>query len=314
MKRAQKKYWEGVAARKAAEEQAIAAERLAIRALLDHRIPDSERLVRDMRNPRLADELRAHGSGPTRVTHATDVVRRYALIIAGRTGGDAQAITQHFRQLIGEEQAGKLGINTGKLKVSDRTAPDGGRIIDIKLSDHDMAAVAGYLASPDHLNLANLPPNPFGNPRVADLLVRIDRTLKMSMIAPSNPYSGRGGPTCHQLQAEALRDARVVANEISRAMPSNAAREAALKAMRLDGSLDVYTPQVVRRTGWQDIQVSQTDPVTGQPTPVTRKVPVYGVVPGLPGDPTRYRVIDSRAAAWHLVDLFDTYVPGTNPT
>jgi len=50
MKRAQKKYWEGVAARRAAEEQAVAAEWLAIRALLDHRIPDSERLVRDIRD------------------------------------------------------------------------------------------------------------------------------------------------------------------------------------------------------------------------------------------------------------------------
>jgi hypothetical protein len=67
-------------------------------------------------------------------THATDVVRRYGRIIAGRTGGDAQAVAQHFRQLIGEEQAGKLGINAGKLKVFDCAAPDGGRMIDIKLS------------------------------------------------------------------------------------------------------------------------------------------------------------------------------------
>jgi hypothetical protein len=306
MKRAQKKEWERVYARRAAEEHAVAAEWLAIRALLDHRIPDSGRLVRDMRDPRLADELRAHGSGPTGVAHATDVVRRYALIIAGRTGGDAQAVTQHFRQLTGGERAGKLGINTGRLKMSDRTAPDGSRTIDIELSDRDMAAVAGYLASPDHLNLANLPLNPFGSPRVADLLVRIHRTLNMAQIAPSNPHKALGRPTSHQLQSEALRDAHVVAHEISRAMPSNAAREAALKAMRLDGCLGIYTPDVVRRTGWQDVQVSETDPVTGQLVPVTRKVPVYGIVPGLPGDPTRYRVIDSRAAAGQLVGLFGT--------
>jgi hypothetical protein len=75
----------------------------------------------------------------------------------------------------------------------------------------------------------------------------------------------------HVMQHEMGRDVAVVVNEISRAMPSNAAREAALKAMRLDECLDIYTPDVVRGTGPQDIQVSETDPVTGQPIPVTRK-------------------------------------------
>jgi hypothetical protein len=83
----------------------------------------------------------------------------------------------------------------------------------------------------------------------------------MAQMAPSNSYSGRGGPTSHQLkhemhvmQHEMGRDVAVVVNEISRAMPSNAAREAALKAMRLDECLDIYTPDVVRGTGPQDIQ------------------------------------------------------------
>jgi hypothetical protein len=317
MKRAEKEYRKRLAAqlaREAAERQTIAAERLAIRALLDHRIPDSERLVNDMKHPLFLSELHSHGSGPTGVTYMTDVVECYARIIARRTSGDAQAVTQHFQKLIGEEQAGKLGINLGKLKMSDRTAPDGGPIIDIKLSDHDVVAIAEYLVSPDHLNLGNLPPNPFGNPRVANLLVRIGRTGSMAQITPSNPYSGRGGPTSHQLRYEMGQDVGVLANEISRAMPSNAAREAALKAMRLDSSLDIYTPRVVRRTGWQDIQVSETDPVTGQPIPVTRKIPVYGAVPGAPGDPTRYRVSNPGAAAGQLLDWFDTYVPGKAPT
>lgn len=59
-------------------------ERLALKALLDRRIA-------------------AHGEGPTGVTHLTDVVRRYALVIAWRIGGDAQGIQQHFAQLIGKE-------------------------------------------------------------------------------------------------------------------------------------------------------------------------------------------------------------------
>jgi hypothetical protein len=305
MKRAEKKYWERVNAQKAAENQAIAAERLAFKALLDQRIPDSEHLVRDMKHPLFINELRAHGCGPTGVTYTTDVVQRYARIIARYTGGDAQAVTQHFRQLIGEEQAGKLGINVGRLKIANRSAPGGGTIVEIKLSDHDVVAIAEYLVSPDHLNLGNLPPNLFGNPRVANLLDSIRNLLGVAQITPSNPYHGHGGPTSHQLRHQAAQEVDVLANEISRAMPSNAAREAALKAIRLENCLKIYTPQVVRRTGWKDIQVSETDHLTGQPIPVTRRIPVYGTVPGAPGDPTRYRVRDAEGVAGRLLSWYE---------
>jgi hypothetical protein len=310
MKRAEKEYRARVSAqqaREAAENQANAAEHLAIKALLDQRIPDSERLVCDMKHPLVINELRAHGSGPTGVTYTTDVVQRYARIIATHTGGDAQAVKQHFEQLIRREQAAKLGIDIAKLRISDRATPGGdGTIVDILLSDHDVVAIAEYIVSPDYLNLGNLPPNPFGNPRVASLLASINWLRTMAQYAPAHPYTGTGKPTTHQLKHQMELEVEVVVNEISRAMPGNAARAAALKAMRLDDCLKIYTPGVVRRTGWQDIQVYETDHVTGQPTPATSRIPVYGIVPGTASDPTRYRVVDRAGAAGRLWFLYST--------
>jgi hypothetical protein len=300
MKRAEKAYRERALAERARE----AAEELALKALLDHRIPESERLVRDMKHPLFINEFRAHGIGSTGVTYTNDVVQRYARIIAEHASGDAQVVKQHFQQLIGKEQAAKLGINVGKLKISDRVAPGGGTIVDIKLSDHDVAAIAEYLVSPDHLNLGNLPPNPFGNPKVANLLDSIRNFQSVAQIAPSHPYTGSSLPTTHALQYTMAQEVDVLANEISRAMPSNAAREAALKAMRLEECLKIYTPHVVRRTGWKDIQVSETGPLTGQPIAVTRRIPVYGTVPGTPGDPTRYRVLNAEGVAGQLLNWY----------
>jgi hypothetical protein len=99
--------------------------------------------------------------------------------------------------------------------------------------------------------------------------------------------------------------ADVVAHEISRAMPSNEAREAALKAMRLSHCLETYMPQVVRRAGWQDIRVHDADPVTGQPTSEMRKIAVYDVSPGEPGSPTRYRCAGKHhALVYGLLNLY----------
>jgi hypothetical protein len=263
------------------------AERLALKALLDHRIPDSEHLVRAMKHPLLPGELAARGAGPTGVTYSSDVVRLYARVIAQRTGGAAQAVQQHFTQLIGKERAARLGINLGKLKVTSQAAEGGGTLVSVVFSDHDSVAVAGYLVSPDHLNLGDLPPNPFGNPRVADLMKQMKVLHDQSMIAHTTPYNGVG-PAAGQFRSQAEELVDVVAYEISRAMPGNEAREAAIKAMRLTDCLETYTPQVVRQTGWQDIRVHDPDPVTGQLVTGTRNIAVYGVSPGELGSPTRY--------------------------
>lgn len=282
------------------------AEELALKALLDHRVPDSERLVRAMKHPLFLNELRARGNGPTGVAYTADVVRRYARIIAEHASGDAQDIRRHFQQLIGKEQAAKLGINVGKLKISDQPAPGGGTIVDIKLSDHDVVAIAEYLISPDHLNLGNLPPNPFGNPRVASVMDTIKVLRWEEARAPEHPYTYSGGPTVYELRHQIAKNVKIVANEISRAMPDNAAREAALKAMRLDDCLTIYTPRAVRQTGWQDIQAYETDPAAGRPTPMARRIAVSGFVQGTPDDPTRYRVHDPEVVATRLLNFYDT--------
>jgi hypothetical protein len=162
------------------------AEWLALKALLDHRIPDSERLVRAVKHPLLLSELAAHGTGPTGVMYATDVVRRYARVIAQRTGGTAQAVQQHFTQLIGRERAAELGVNLAKLKVTSRPNESVGAVVDVIFSDRDIAAVAGYLVLPDHLNLGNLPPNPFGSPRVGGLMERMKSLNYQARRTPEN--------------------------------------------------------------------------------------------------------------------------------
>jgi hypothetical protein len=299
MKRAEKARWERAAEERARE----AAEELALKVLLGRRFPDSEHLVRAMKHPLFLTELRARGGGPTGVTYTSDVVRRYARVI----GGDAQAVKQHFTQLIGKEQAGKLGINVGKLKISDRPAPRFGTTVDIELlSDHDVVVIAEYLASPGYLDLGNLPPNPFGSPRIANLMNNIKVLQQEAKRAPSHPYTLSGGPTVHELHYRIGKIVSIVAYEISRGMPDNAAREAALKAMRLGECLRIYTPRVVRRTGWQDIQAYETDPGTGQPEPVTRRIAVYGTVPGTPEEPTRYMVLDLKAVVARFLNWYDT--------
>ena len=84
--------------------------------------------------------------------------------------------------------------------------------------------------------------------------------------ARRTPFSTHGaGPTSSRLGYRVERLADVVAREISRAMPGDEAREAALKATRLSDCPETYTPQVVCRTGWQDTRGHDADPVTGQP-------------------------------------------------
>ncbi len=283
MKRAERERRE----RQVEDDRRAGAERLALKALLDRRIPDSERLVCDMKHPHLLDEFAAHGEGPTGVTHSTGVVRCYARVIAQHVGGGAQAVQQHFTQLIGKERAAELGINLGRLQVTSHPAAGGRTTLDVEFRRQDIAAIAGYLISPDHLNLGSLPPNPFGGPRAAALMDRMKALYHRSRWATENVDEG---PTVHQLQYQAEKLAAAVAHEISRAMPSNQARSAALKAMRLDDCLETYLPRVVHRTGWQDILVHDPDPATGRPVPATRKIAVYGISPGKPGSPTRYRI------------------------
>ena len=148
MKRAERQHDERVA-----EERArTSAEWLGLKALLDRRIPESESLVIDMKTPLLrSDVLSDEDKGPTGVADASDVVARYAGVIAQRTGGDAAAVQQHFTELIGKERAATLGINLGKLKVISQPTAGGGTTFAVKLKDQEMIAFARYLASLDHL-------------------------------------------------------------------------------------------------------------------------------------------------------------------
>lgn len=307
MSRAQRKYWEGVAARRGAEEQADAAERLAIRALLDRRIPESELLVRDMKHPAFLGELSAGGSGPTGAGYSAELVRRYAAIIAKHAGGGAQAVHQHLTRLAGRELAGKLGVNVARLKVADQPAPGGGATVSIRLGDREAIALAGYLASPGGLNLGNLPLNPFGAPRVADLMDRMKWLRDMAMITPTKPPGAvhpQVGLTVHELLRQVGKCATMVLNEISRAMPSNEAREAALTAMRLEGIVKIYTPHVVTQAGWQVIRAFEADPATGRPALPARRVPVYDAFPQAATSPTRYRACDLRSVDGPLQSLY----------
>jgi len=259
------------------------AEGLARHALLDHRIADSGRLVSDMKDPLLHGELSSRGSGPTGVTYATDVVRRYTRIIAQRTGGNAQAVGEHIARLLGKEHAARLGVNLRKLKVIDQPAPDGGTTVDIRLSDHDVIAIAGYLVLPENLNLGNLPPNPFGGQRIADLMERTKALDHAARWAPDHPYTRSGGATSYQLQASANKYAEIALNEISRAMPSNEAREAALEAMHLEGCIEIFTPGRGSHAGCHTVKASDANPATGRPAQDARRVPVYKTVWVAPG-------------------------------
>jgi hypothetical protein len=294
---------------RAQEERARnAAEWLALKALLDRRIPESGRLVSDMKHPLFLNELRGHGSAPTGVTHVTDVVRRYAGVIAQRTNGDAQSVQRHFMELIAKKQAAKLGIDLGKLRVLEQSAPRSGMALSIKVGVREMVAVADYLVSPDHLNFGNLPSNPFGSPRVAAIMDRIKALYPRMRAAPEHEYTGSVGPTMYELRGWIEKNVNLVVNEISRTMPSNEARAAALKAMHLDDCLEIYTPGLVRQTGWHNMRVSGADQLTGQSVPVARRMPVYGIDPGAPAGPTRYRTkgIYGHNPGLRLLDFYDT--------
>lgn len=280
---------------------------LARRTLLDHRIADSGRLVSDMKHPLFLNELQSRGSGPSGVIYATDVVRRYLRVIAQRTGGDAQAVREHITRLLGNECATRLGVNLRKLKIFDQPAPDGGMTVDIQLSGHDVIVIAGYLALPENLNLGNLPPNPFGSRRIADLMDRIKRLDYAERRAPEHPYTRSGGPTSYQLRDSANEYVTIALNEISRVMPSNEAREAALKAMRLEDYIEIYMPGRGGHDGWQVIEASEADPATGHPALPARRVPAYKTIPVASGGPTRYRykVHKSDSIASVLANLYE---------
>lgn len=136
---------------------------------------------------------------------------------------------------------------------------------------------------------------------------RISELEHKAQRAPSHPYTRAGGPTSYQIQHQVAELARVVANEISRAMPSNQARETALKAMRLSESLETYTPQAVRRAGWEDVRVHDADPVTGSTIPVMRRIAVYEIGPGEPGSPTRYRMRTGDLHGHNFIQLLSLY-------
>jgi hypothetical protein len=150
-------------------------------------------------------------------------------------------------------------------------------------------ALAGYLFSPDHLNFGNLPPNPFGSPRVAELMDRLKSLNQMAKEAPSTRYSLRGGPTADELRPQVDKATDIAVNEFSRAMASNAVRKAALTALHLDDCMELYTLWVLHQTGWRSIQIPETVAETGQRVPATRRIAVYETIPGGPDMPTRYR-------------------------
>lgn len=259
-----------------AEHAREAAELLALQALLDHRIPDSERLVRDMKDPRFLDELRDRGRGSSGATRASDVVARYSRVIAQRTGGNAESVRQHFTGLIGKQQAADLGVNPGRMKITDRPLARGGVVVQIMLNPQEAVAIAGYLASPQHLNLGNLPVNPFGSPKLADLMNQLQALNRAARTAPEFTYGL--SPTSAQLRDEAGKLTDVVVHELSRTLPDNEARRAALKAMRLDDCLEIYRPGVLGPSG---------------------------IVPGTAEQPTRYRIrANHRDVTWRLLDFY----------
>jgi hypothetical protein len=285
----------------------VEAERLAIRALLDRRIPESELLVRDMRHPAFLAELSARGGGLTGAGRSAELVRRYAGIIATHAGGGAQAVREHLTRLAGQEAARRLGVSVARLKVTDQPQPGGGAAVSIRLRDREAIALAGYLALPDGLNFGNLPLNPFGGPHIAGLMDRMKWSRDMAMITPTKPPGAvhpQVGMTSGQLLAQVSKCADIVLNEISRAMPSNEAREAAITAMRLEGLVETYTPHVVAPAGWQVIEALDADPASGRPALSARRVPVYGAVPQAAGRPTRYRARDSRSIDGPLLYLY----------
>lgn len=177
------------------------------------------------------------------------------------------------------------------------------RSIPAKLGDHEMAALAGYLVSPDYLNFGNLPPNPFGSPRVTELMDRLKSLNETYKYAPSTRYSLRGWPSAAELSPQVDKATDIAVNEFSRAMASNAVREAALTALHLDDCMELYTLRVRHRTGWCSIQVPETVTETGQRIPVTRRIAVYETIPGGPDAPNRYRThMYNDGGVWRLME------------
>jgi hypothetical protein len=209
----------------------IAAEMLAVKALVDPRIPDGERLVRAMRARPAPDD-------PDACAYAKDVLGRYAAVIAQRTGGDARSVKQHFLELIGAEQAARLGVKIHRLGIAGRTAADGAVLFTVALNDQGICAIADYLASPTHLNLGGLPLDPFGSPKVRDLMILLKYQHEQWKWAPESRHNVLGVPSASQRQAQVGESIGAVLAELSATMPDAASRQSALRAMRLDNCLE----------------------------------------------------------------------------
>lgn len=297
MKRAEKRAEQERRARMRADDARKAAERLAIKALLDRRIPAAAHLVLAMGDPHLFEERRARGGGPTGATHSSGVVSGYATVVAWHTGADAQTVRQHLLDLIGPGRAAELGVDLPRLGTFARPASTGAASVEVVIANRAMAAIADYLISPQYLNLGGLPRNPFGDLQVANLMARLESLLRAMRLAPTHKYSVLGGPSLGELQNDMHQLLDLVVFAVSAAMPDNAVRASAVKAMRLEDCLAIYIPNVLGQIGVRDIGAHGAGSA--------RSVPVYGAVRAPVEEPTRYRTIgDRHRLASRLLDLY----------
>lgn len=250
------------------------AEARARTAIVDPNIPDSARLSADLKNPRLASEIAAHGSGLSGVAYSTDAVRRYARIYARHMGGDAAAVRDHLVELFGGEgHARDHGVDLDHLSIFDRRTNGGRTVVDIRLSNPAVLAIAEKLES----ELVNMPVDPFGNAGVAKQVEYLANLRKLEMYGVEFSYRRA---TIDHFQPLIRKRVNDVVEKISRAMPSNAAREAALKAM----GLDKYIEPIVTSVDTETVPVYEMDASTGKPrTDVFgRPIPKYRMLSAQP--------------------------------
>ena len=143
------------------------------------------------------------------------------------------------------------------------------------------------------------------------LTARIEGLNAKMGLAPEHSHTSLG-PSVHQLRSQqaelkshAAHVVNMAANELSRAMASNALRLTALTAMRLDDCLELYTPQVLHQIGWHSLPARETVNGTGQRASVTRRVAVYKTIQGAPDTPTRYRPLPGTQTSARLLNLYD---------
>jgi hypothetical protein len=230
------------------EEHREAANHLAVATLVEDN-PTNARLLEAMKHPLVLNELRDKGIGPTESKYSTDILVRYARIIAPKVGGTAEGVKKHFET---------LGISIGESVFADAMTPSGHTTITIENENHaEIANMAEQLLQGD-LRLRDIPPTSkfFGDPEIKKALKEItagstdeqgnktEGLYSQMQWAAEHPYTRKGyGPTAHQLAYQIDGRVRGIFTKLASSLPTDAARHAALQALNLGGFIEEFTPE-----------------------------------------------------------------------